>query len=227
MQPYFFPYIGYFQLIKCVDKFVFYDDVNFIKGGWINRNRILVNNEPHYINIEMKGASSFRKINEIEINTNYVWRKKMLSTIKLNYKNAPNFPIVFSLIEDVLDGDYNYLNDYVKKSIRSTCMFLNISTEIVDSSSKYQNEGLRSTVRILDICEKEKASNYINPIGGVELYKKEDFNGKNIQLLFVGTQSVEYGQFGHKFVPWLSIIDVMMFNNPIEISKMLDKFKLL
>ncbi len=227
MQPYFFPYIGYFQLINSVNKFIFYDDVNFIKGGWINRNRILVNNFPSYINVEMKGASSFRKIKEVEVNTNYIWRKKMLSTIFLNYKHAPNHSAVFSLIENVMNNDYKYLNDYIKNSIIATCNYLNIDTEIIESSLVYQNSELNGKERVLSICEKEKACNYINLIGGKELYKKEDFLKRNIELSFLQTQFKAYKQFNNEYVAGLSIVDVMMFNSKEEIKELLDQYELI
>jgi hypothetical protein len=224
MQPYLFPYIGYFQLINSVDVLVIYEDVNYIKQGWINRNRILLNNQPVYFTIELKGASSFKKINEIEVNFN---ADKLLKTLYQAYSKAPFFGKIYPLIEKILKFETNSLSKLVTYSLVEVCNYLGINTEF-EISSKYRiRSELRGEERVIEICKYFKADEYINPIGGTSLYNKSAFNSKEIELNFLKSSEITYKQFNNGFVPWLSIIDVMMFNPREEISKMLDQYELI
>lgn len=223
MQPYFFPYIGYFQLINAVDKFVIYDDVNFIKGGWINRNKILYNNGPLMINIPMLGASSFKKINEIQVGNN---KKKILKTISQAYKKAFFYNEVFSLVSDIIDYDNNNLAFFICNSISKINEYLHIDTQIMLSSELQKDNQVKGQERIISMCKELNASEYYNAIGGKKLYDKSLFAKNNIILSFINTKSIEYCQFNNEFIPSLSIIDVMMFNSPEKISGLLKEYEL-
>ncbi|GIW68024.1 MAG: hypothetical protein KatS3mg096_892 [Candidatus Parcubacteria bacterium] len=225
MQPYLFPYIGYFQLVNTVNKFIFYDDVNFIKNGWINRNRILIQGKAHYITIQLKNASSFKPICEIEFNDN---TKQIIKSIYYNYKRAPFFHEVFKIIEGALIAKTNKISELAINSIKSVCEYLKIETQF-EISSIYYHESINLTKenRIIKICKKNNADTYINPIGGIELYNKDDFKKQGIELKFLKTKDIIYKQFDNEFVPNLSIIDVMMFNSKDEIKKMLNEYELL
>ncbi|MGL2966849.1 WbqC family protein [Flavobacterium sp. XGLA_31] len=229
MQPYLFPYIGYFQLINAVDKFVVYDDVNFIKQGWINRNNILASGKPLLFSAPLKNQSSFQKINETELNERLYdsWAKKFLKTIEQNYKKAPHFETVFPLLKEVLETEEKKIAQVAVNGLRMVVDYLGIDTEIVDSSVKYHNQELHSQARILDICALENASQYINLSGGMALYSKEDFAAKGIALHFIQNEKITYRQFTDDFVPNLSIIDILMFNNITEIQGFLNQYKLL
>lgn len=215
MQPYFFPYIGYFQLINAVDKFVFYDDVNYIKQGWVNRNNILLQGQPFTFTIPLKNISSFSKINEIvisELPAN--WINKLLATFRQAYTKAPYFPKVFPLIEDIITTcNHKVISLIAASSIEKVLAYLSISKDIIPSSVCYTNENLKASRRVIDICKKEAAGKYINAIGGVELYNCVDFKEAGIDLNFLQPVITPYNQFGNKFVGGLSIIDVMMFNS--------------
>jgi hypothetical protein len=227
MQPYFLPYIGYWQLINAVDTFVILDDVNYINKGWINRNNILVNEQAKLFTIPLTDASQNKKINEISISDDSKWSASLLKTIEYNYKKAPFYNQIFPLIEEsVLFSDKN-LSAFIYNSIKIVCNYLNIETQIIPSSSVYSNSELKSSARILDICIKANADEYINPIGGTELYQKEAFLGKGINLHFLKTSEIRYSQFSDTFIPWLSILDVMMFNSPDEIKSILEKHSLI
>lgn len=226
MQPYFMPYIGYWQIINHVDEYVIYDDVNFIKGGWINRNRILVNGEPKYINIPMIGASSNKKINEIEISTDKVLKDKIFRKLEMSYQRAPFYYDVMDMMCRVIYNNENNLAIYLKKSIEEICGYLNIRTNLVLSSQIDKTEGLKSEERLLDICKRLKATEYYNSIGGKGLYSKDNFNREGIKLFFLKTNDIEYKQFNDIFIPNLSIIDVMMFNDINTIQQYLTKYEL-
>ncbi|NBA75204.1 hypothetical protein GOQ04_06580 [Emticicia sp. ODNR4P] len=226
MQPYIFPYIGYFQLIKAVDKFVIYDDVNFINRGWINRNRILVNGKDSLFTIPLKEASQNKLINDIDVNWDDAWKSKWLKTLEQSYKKAPFFQQVLPIIEQTLGQEKTIFSEIIVENLRLINAYLGITTEIISSSSIYQNTELKAQTRIVDICLQEKANHYINPIGGIELYQKEVFEEKGIQLNFIKSKPVQYPQLKNEFVPWLSILDVLMFNSVEQIQTFLDSYEL-
>ena len=228
MQPYLFPYLGYFQLINAVDKFVISDDVNYIKKGWINRNYILINNNANMFTVPLKKASSNKLIKNIELATSEKWKKKFLKTIQFAYEQAPYFEKVYSIIHEVINTPADLIIKWHLKSIYLIKKYLDIETEIIESEAKYQNREMNSQDIIIDICKKEKSSDYINAIGGRKLYDKEYFKNHKINLYFIKTnEDIKYKQFNNKFVPNLSMIDVMMFNSPKKINEMLDNYELI
>lgn len=222
MQPYLFPYIGYWQLINVVDTFVIYDDVNYIKKGYINRNKILLNKKPKQFTVELMGASQNKLINEIEIGNNCI---KILKSINQSYVKAPYFKNIFPLIEDIFNQKERNLAKFIGYSLEVISNYLNINTNFIYSSDIEKNNNLKGQDKILDICNKLKAKEYVNAIGGQELYSKDEFISKNIQLNFLKTELIEYEQFQNEFVPYLSIIDIMMFNSISEIKNMLDRYE--
>lgn len=229
MQPYIFPYIGYFQMVNAVDKFVFYDDVNFIKKGWINRNRILVNGRDFMFTVPLLKASQNNLILESYIQKEVYneWKNKLLHTIEFNYKKAPEFTNIFHLLETIFNSEHETISDIAIDSIKTVSNYLGIKTEFINSSEAYNNKGLERQERLIDICKQENANHYINALGGQELYKKEDFLKEGIKLDFIKTLPIDYKQFNNDFIPWLSIIDVLMFNTVFEIKEMLNKFELI
>lgn len=228
MQPYIFPYIGYFQLINSVDKFVIYDDVSFIKQGWINRNRILLNCNPHIFTLPLKNASSFQAINKTELNKTLYdgWLNKFVKTLEGAYAKAPHFKEAYPLICDVLKADAENISDVARLSIKEVCNYVGLKRDFVDTSAIYNNIDLRSAERVIDICRKEEGKTYINPIGGQELYSKEMFSEQGLELFFVQSKPMSYGQFKCEYVPWLSIIDLMMFLSKDEILSYFDNYQL-
>ena len=229
MQPYIFPYIGYFQMVAAVDKFIFYDDVNFIKQGWINRNKILVSNSEFVFTVPLKKASSFNLIKDTEINPDLYqkWKPKFLQTLDQSYKKAPFFMEAYSVIEEILNKECTKISSLAIHSVKDLAAYLQLNTEFSVSSEAYENRGLERQERLLDICKTENASHYINAVGGQELYNKEDFQQVGVTLNFIKTLPIEYKQFKNEFVPWLSIIDVMMFNSKEDIRSLLSKYQLL
>lgn len=226
MQPYFFPYIGYFQLVKHVDKFVFYDDVNFIKQGWINRNKILINGQEAFITIPLSNASSFRLINEVEISIPLFNRmkKKFYKSLNQNYGNSPYFKDVNELIRGTMELDTNKISVLAQNSVVSISRYLDLKTEFMVSNNEFKNENLKGQVRVIDIVLREKANQYTNPIGGIKLYNEEDFMKKDIQLNFIKAKPIEYKQPFEDFAPNLSIIDVLMFNSKEEVKNILNQY---
>ena len=219
MQPYLFPYIGYFQLINSVDTFVIYDDIQYTKKGWINRNRILANGKDVYISVPLKKDSDYLNVNQRELSLSWEDdKKKLLNKIKASYQKAPFFKTVFPLIENCLNFKDPNLFNFIYHSLQIFCKELDIHTKFVISSTLEIDENLKSAEKVKAICKKMNADYYLNPIGGRELYKKEDFKENNISLNFLQTENKTYKQFENEFIPFLSIVDVMMFNGR-EVAK--------
>ncbi len=227
MQPYFFPYIGYWQLLAAVEKYVIYDDVNFIKGGWVNRNRILNGEKVQYINVQMLGASSFKHINEIEVQSNRVFIEKNKKTIWNAYHKRPYFVDAYPLITEILDCGEMNLAKYLEYSIRKICQYLNINTELIISSQIDKDQTLKGEDKVLDICKRVGADTYYNAIGGEQLYDFSRFKKKGIKLCFLKTREMNYCQGKSNFEPDLSIIDVMMNNSVEIIQEMLNDYVLI
>ena len=231
MQPYFMPYIGYFQLIKSVDVFVVYDDVNYIKQGWINRNKILVAGKEFVFTIPLKEASSFVKIQDTHVNMKHFikWRSKFLKTVEQSYKKAPYFLNIYPLINSILNNDkLSTISEFAFESIKIFSNYLGLKTKFVLSSEVYPDtKNLDREKRIYKIVTLNNSSHYINPLGGIELYDKNNFELNGIKLDFLKSKSVIYRQFENEFVNWLSILDVLMFNSVENVNEMLDQFELI
>jgi len=224
MQPYLFPYIGYWQLIDAVDIFVIYDDVHFIKQGYVNRNNILQNQKSHLFTLELIGASSNKKINDIKIGGN---SNKLLKTIKQNYSKAPFYNDVLPLIEDILDNKEKDLSKFLGFSLVKIAKYLNIGTKFLYSSDLKNDKTFKAQDRLIEMSKILNATGYINSIGGIELYNKEVFSQNDINLSFLKTHEISYKQFNNEFVPNLSVVDILMFNSKDNINNMLTQFKLL
>ncbi|MET4075371.1 WbqC family protein [Hymenobacter sp. UYCo722] len=228
MQPYLFPYLGYFQLLMAADRFIVYDDVQFIKGGWINRNRLLANSQPLLFTVPLDAPSPNRNISDIALSPNPHWRPKLLQTVAQSYRRAAQFEQVFPLLERVLTHPKaQTIADLVRLSLREVVAYLGLAVEIVPTSTHYGNQHLRAQDRVLDICSIEEATDYVNAQGGRALYDQETFAANGLQLHFLQPELRPYKQLGKgEFVPGLSMIDVLMNNSVAETNEMLRNYTL-
>lgn len=228
MQPYLFPYLGYYQLIHAVDVFVILDDVQYIKQGWINRNQILVHHDSKMFTLPVKKDSYEKYINEryyndITFDTN---KKNILDLIFHAYKKAPHYPEIFELINEVMD--YSNLNvaDFNAHGLQLVCDYLGIETRFIIASQMGRNRDIDREEAVIDMNRLVGADCCITPIGGKQLYSKDDFRRQGVDLWFLEMNGVVYPQFGKEFVPSLSIIDVMMFNSKEKIRELLHCYTL-
>ena len=236
MQPYFFPYLGYFQLIHAVDKCILYDNVNYIKKGWVNRNRLLeMNKTPVYIYLPLKQSSSNKLIKEIEIDNTKPWKTTFLKIIEHNYKRSNFFEEVYPIIKDIIMFDEANLSRFNYNLLKTICTELKIEMRLYFKSEEYEqiemeicNEDkfYRMHSRIIEICKYEKAETYVNPIGGQELYNKKYFGSYGIELLFLNTQEYHYEQNSREYFDHLSIIDVLMNCGKEKTIRMLGRYDL-
>ena len=227
MQPYFFPYIGYYQLFAAADCFVILDDVNFIRNGWIHRNRILRDGKEYLFTLAINGASSFRRINELTIFEAEKTKKAILNSIASSYRMAPFYEARSSLLADIALFPAENLNDYLSYGLRRLAEYLNLNPRFIKSSDIPKDSSLAGQDRIVEICKILGATKYINPIGGITLYEESAFRMNAIDLLFIKAQSKPYRQFGSTFIPHLSIIDALMFNRLDQIQEELMRFELI
>lgn len=224
MQPYFMPYIGYFQLMRIVDKYIVYDDVNYIKGGWVNRNNILVNGEKKMFTVTLRGASPNKLFNEIEIGDDF---KKLMKTLQMNYSKALHFEPTMSLMEKIISFPNKQVALFIANSFKEILSYLSIDTEILISSDLPKDCSLKGKDKVLHICNLMKADTYYNAIGGQELYDKKEFQERGISLNFVETVITPYPQLHvQEFVSGLSMIDVLMNNSKQEINALLNSYRL-
>ncbi|MCX3071631.1 WbqC family protein [Providencia stuartii] len=208
MQPYLFPYIGYYQLAYHSDMFIFYDDVNYIKGGYINRNNILTKNGKQLFTVPINHASSFKKINELEFSSNV---KKTLATIQQAYSKAPNFNNVYPIIENILISNNRNVAKMASNSIIDIFKYLDIPFMYEYSSNIDYNHELDAKNKLYNFCKLYGANKYTNTPGGKALYNKDEFKDKGIELSFIETNNISYKQFNNdNFEKNLSIIDLLM-----------------
>ncbi len=226
MQPYFLPYIGYFQLINAVDKFVIYDNIKYTKKGWISRNRFLQNDKAVIFSIPLKKDSDYLCVNERKISDSFN-KTKILNQLTSSYQKALYYDTVYPMIKEIITHQEVNLFKYILHSIQIICKFLEIKTDIIISSTIDIDHSLASQNKILAICNNIKSKTYINTSGGRNLYKKDDFTQNNICLKFIESRPIEYKQFSNIFVPWLSIIDIMMFNTKSKIKNMLNQYEII
>lgn len=211
MQPYFLPYVGYFQLIAAVDVFVVYDRIKYTKKGWINRNRLLREGADAMFSLPLKNDSDSLDVVDRQLAADFD-RRKLLNQFTGAYARAPHFDECFTLLERIVQFDDSNLFRFLHHSIFETCAFLELSTEIRVSSTIDVDPQLKGQDKVIALCRALKADTYINPSGGTDLYSREDFGAQGVDLRFLRALPFEYAQFGKPFVPWLSIVDVLMFN---------------
>ena len=231
MQPYIFPYLGYYQLVNAVDTFVFFDDVNYINKGWINKNQMIQQNgEPLKFTVPLSKASQNKMINEIELSGFSAWKKDFLKSIELNYKKAPHFVFVFNWLNEFLTKEFLFINDLASESIKSVSKLLGVLTEFKSSSGIIYKNGTdqNGEQKVIAICKILGADRYINPKNGKGLYNEQKFEESGVHLNFINMNGIIYNQLSNnKFIPSLSIIDVLMFNSIEETKKLLTQFTLI
>ena len=223
-QPYFLPYLGYWQLIHAADRFLIADDYDYIKAGWVNRNRILLSGEPRFFRVETVEHIPSRLIMDKRVAMKPAWRKDKLRTLEMAYHKAPCFEAGYALAERILTCPERNLSLFLENSIREVCAYLGITTPMTHSSELAGNSLFKREERIYDFCARLGADTYINLPGGQKLYDYAEFARHGIRLRFIQPRLTPYKQFGSTFVERLSILDAIMFNPPDALHAMLDDF---
>lgn len=226
MQPYFLPYLGYWQLLAAVDRFVVYDNIEYTKKGWINRNRFLRHGADAPFTLPLKKGSDFLDIRDRSLADDFN-PATLLNPFRDAYRKAPYFEAVFPVVERIVTAAPKNLFDYLLHSLMATAAYLEIKTPIIVSSTVPIDHALKSGDKVLAMCGALGANRYLNTVGGQTLYAPDAFAAAGVELKFIQTRPVTYAQLGQPFVPGLSILDVMMFNSPDAVKRMLGEYDLL
>ena len=220
-QPYFLPYLGYWQLIAAADLFLLGDDYCYIRRGWVNRNRILVDGAPRYFRVEVRKNPVSRLIcDKVRVMDPKLDRNR-LRTLEMTYHRAPCFDAGYALAERIFACPDPGLLPFLEYSIREVCQYLEITTPVGRMSELEGNAAFRREERIYDACRRLGADTYINAVGGQTIYRFPEFARRGIRLRFLRSGLPPYPQFGRPFVPSLSILDAIMFNPPERLQEML------
>lgn len=228
MQPYFFPYLGYYTLMKHADRFVVFDTAQYIRRGWIHRNRILGSNgEPSYINASVVKAPRDTPIYEMKMHTASDWKETIMKGLQVYQKTAPYFEEVRELVRDCLAFPTDDLTDFNVNVLKQTANYLGMETHITKLSDL--------DIEFRDVQEPDDwglqlskslhAATYVNAPGGQAIYSREKYARHGVELNFYQTNLHPYDQKQEQFQTGLSIIDVMMFNSKAEINHMIDDFQ--
>ncbi len=227
MQPYFFPYVGYYSLVYAAEQFIFYDDVQWIKHGWINRNRILLNGKDFLFTVPVRGGSPNKLINEVDAMADERFCRKFMALIESAYKKAPHYPEASTLIESVLKSGHSKMADLAIHSIKSVFEYLGVSRAWAKSSVTSQDTiQFEKSERLISITKESGYHVYLNPPGGKTLYEKEYFKNRGVDLIFLEPVLLPYAQFDSSFVAGLSIIDALMFLKPVDVVKIISSYEL-
>jgi hypothetical protein len=226
LQPYLLPYIGYWQLFGAVDRIVFYDNIQYTKKGWINRNRFLRNGTDAWFTVPLKSGSAYLSIAERTIADDFE-PGALLRPLASAYRKAPHFADAFPVIESVVAAPSRNLFAYLLHGLETVASHLGIGTPVVVSSTVGIDHGLKAERKVIALCQALGADRYWNPIGGQALYSPAAFAEEGIELGFLRTRPIEYEQFGAPFVPALSIVDVLMFNSLATVRRLLGEYDVL
>jgi hypothetical protein len=205
-----------------------YDNIEYTKKGWFNRNRILDGDHDRLFTIPIKKASDYLPVNQRFLSDDS--QKEIARTLRIiqdTYRKAPQYPEAYPLIEACFLFDQKNLFDYIHHSLHKICAYLEIDTKIVISSTvPIDHQALKADKKVMTICKALGTTTYINAIGGTELYDKDEFAANGLELKFIKAHPIQYTQFDDPFVPWLSIIDVLMFNDTPTVRQMLKEYDL-
>lgn len=226
MQPYFFPYIGYFSLIMQSDAFIIFDTPQFMRKGWIERNRIgKLTGGSVYIKVPLNKADLNTKIKDMSIDNTSDWRGKILSQLDIYKKRAPFYNNVLNIVEDVLNTETSSIVHLNKIALEKVCHYLGVDKKFtIFSEMNLEIEYPQAPDEwALNICKALGVKSYVNATGGESFFDMNKYSNNDIQLCFINQPIEEYKQFGDEFEPGLSIIDVMMFNSPEKVIEMLSR----
>lgn len=229
MQPYFLPYIGYFQLIEMVDEFVIYDNIEFSKASWIRRNRMLQNGKDVFFTLPIKKDSDFLDVDQRYLVDNFEMEAgKLLRRIESNYSKAPYYEEFYPVLKKIIFCEERNLFDYILNSVIGIKEYLDIQTPIKILSKLGKDiHQLKAQDKVIGACKALRATHYINSSGGTHLYNSKSFQDENIELLYYRANHIEYSQFNHKFIPSLSVLDIGMFNDVTKIREYLNDYQII
>ena len=228
MQPYFLPYLGYWQLMGFVDRFVVYDDIQFTKKGWIHRNRYLNNGSDQMFTLPLKKDSDYLDVVDRRLTDSWdVEKIKLRRRIEGAYDKSPHFHEAMPIFNECIEYEGSNLFDFIFGSIKIIRESLDVGTQLLVSSELGETKHLKGQERVLEICRSLGATEYVNPIGGYELYDRNVFAQEGVELRFHKIGDVAYNQMQRDFLPNLSVLDILMFSGVDGVKKEMGNFEIL
>lgn len=228
MQPYFFPYLGYFDLINYSDRWIVFDTAQYIRRGWINRNRILHPEKGwQYIVVPIQKSKREEAIGNIRISDQEAWKEKIIGQLNHYKKHARYFKEIRSLLIDCLCTDEKKISKLNTAILKKICTYLDIPFQYQYFSEmnldlppvEYPGDWA------LHLSEALGAKEYVNPPGGRDLYDNQKFEKRGIKLTIREISLFEYECNHYQYEQNLSIVDVLMWNAPENVKTYLDKQK--
>ncbi len=227
IPPCVFPSLEYFQVVRAVDFFIFYDDDHFINGGGTNRILILRNHKAQLVTFPCSETGSHRMLHDVIVDNRKKAYSNLVLTIQEAYKNAPYFNAIYPLVVSIIDKDFEKLTDLASFSVKSISHYLRIPTNFCRSSKKFKDSaGQATSDRVIRIAKELGSKHQVSTAGGKAVYDREYFKTHGIKLSFLRSRPTTYTQFNNAFVPDLSIIDVLMFNSYEKCQRLLKQYKL-
>lgn len=225
MQPTYLPWIGLFDLIDQSDVFVFYNDVQYVKGQWDSRNRIKTANGETFLTAQIKKSPLNTAHNKIELVNNKPWKKKHLKTLYYTYQKTAHFKEVYQFLEEVIKKECVYLSEFNEHIIKKISNKIGIKANFVQSSSLNSKDGIKDK-RLVSICKELDCKTYLSPIGASSYIEEKnpggEFTKNNIALLYQNYEHPKYNQFFGEFVSHMSIVDLLFyegFKNTLKIIR--------
>lgn len=230
MQPYFFPYPGYFSLIKATNKWIVFDTPQYANYSWMNRNRIINCNDDNwmYFIVPLKKRPLRTSINSIVIQNEVNWKEKIISQLGYYKKHAPYYNHVVEFLRETLTSEFVKLSDLNIHTLKATCKYIGIDFNYeIYSEMNLQIEDIHAPDEWgLNICKAMGVSKFINPERGQNFIDRQKYLNEKVDIKFLEYRYPDYDQKMEEFIPGLSIIDAMMFNSPKELKVILEDYKL-
>ncbi len=224
MQPYLFPALSYFQLVGAVDRFVLYDDVNFIKRGFINRNSLLDHGQVRRFSVPVPGASIHRRIEELAFSPEVA---DIVEGIRHAYARAPYFEEVFPRVREVFTDPQRDITHVCGRALEMVFDYLERPVTLLRASQLAYDRQQPAARRLMEITRSLGADHYLNSLGGQSLYARDEFAEHGITLSFLQPREIAYDQGQPAFEPRLSMIDVLMWCSPRCARELLDAYDLI
>jgi len=211
MQPYVFPYVPYFQLAAAVDEFWVFDDVQYIRRGWMNRNYILLKGEKCRFTLPVTAGNRSDLIRHKSLAVDFSKSLRAFSElIRHAYREAPYADDVYAIIDELQGRTQSSFLNFAVATMSLCFRHLDIRAQFRFTSELKLGSEFSGAGRVMEICHRVGAEQYVNPVGGALLYDPNAFAARGINLQFLQGRCLPYPQVGRtQFQPGLSILDLI------------------
>jgi hypothetical protein len=222
MQPYFFPYLGHFSLIASVDRWYVFDITQYTPRTWMNRNRVLhPRGGTQYVTVPLANSSNSIRTSEARVLDPAAARQSIVGNLTHYKRHAPYYRSVVALVQEAFDTATNQsLVELNVRGLQTVCRYLGMrfDFEVCSELDLALPTSLGAGDWAPNICSLVGATSYVNPIGGQGLFDPAEFSRRGVDLYFAKTTEFSYPTTPHQYEPYLSILDVLMWNPPVAVA---------